>query len=285
MVKTAAVNIFDRTTMRQRQRQNPPLDDSSNFLEQHAAKRLLESLDDIKRHFPLASYFGAHNPPPHTKIQRLLHFDTLCADEEFLPIKNGSLDLLISGRNLHTINDLPGSLTQIRRALKADGLFLGAMLGGESLYELRESLTQAELKTKGGASPRVFPFADKLQMAGLMQRAGFALPVIDSEIITVTYPDMFKLMHDLRAMGCGNIIANKQKRNPGKAFFAEAAQHYRNHFSEPDGRLRARFEVIYLLGWAPHESQQQPLRPGSAKTRLADALDASEIKTGEKATP
>jgi hypothetical protein len=135
---------------------------------------------------------------------------------------------------------------------------------------------QAELTLKNGASPRVFPFADKQQAGALLQRAGFALPVVDSDILTVTYDTMFKLMHDLRGMGESNIIAARNRTNPGKAFFMEAARHYAERFSDPDGRIRASFEIIYMIGWAPHESQQKPLRPGSAKTRLAEALKTQE---------
>ncbi|MCB1531583.1 MAG: methyltransferase domain-containing protein [Alphaproteobacteria bacterium] len=266
------------------------------FLFDWAQKQIAERLDVVNRDFDLALQLGTRGDQApllsSPKIKTLLSLDTnadstpgTIADEEMLPLETSSLDLVTSALNLHSINDLPGTLIQIRRALKADGLFVGALLGGETLHELRDSLAQAELKLKDGMSPRVFPFADKQQMGALMQRAGFALPVIDSEIITVTYENIFKLMHDLRFMGESNIIAERSRTNPGKDFFMEAARHYAQNYSEPDGRIRASFEVIFLLGWAPHESQQKPLAPGSAQKKLADALRTDEIKTGEKATP
>lgn len=219
-------------------------------------RQIQDRLRDIKRDFPRAVHLS----------------DQDNFDEEFLPFKSQSLDVLTSNLRLHAVNDLPGALTQIRQALKPDGFFLAAMFGGETLYELRESLTHAELAIKGGVSPRVFPFADKQQMGALLQRAGFALPVVDSDILTVTYENMFALMHDLRGMGEGNMIAARDKRNPGKRLFMEAARYYDEHFKEPDGRIRASFEIIFLAGWAPHESQQKPLKPGSADTSLTEVL-------------
>ena len=172
------------------------------------------------------------------------------------------------------MNDLPGALIQIKNALKPDGLFIGAMFGGETLKELRESLIQTELNMKGGVSPRIAPFADKQDMGALMQRAAFALPVIDSETVTVTYDNLFKLMHDLRGMGESNILAARNKTYPSRDFFTKTAEYYQTHFSEPDGRLIATFEIIFLLGWAPHASQQKPLKPGSAEKNLADVLSS-----------
>jgi hypothetical protein len=153
------------------------------------------------------------------------------------------------------------------------------MFGGETLKELRNSLMNAELKTKGGLSPRVFPFADKQDMGALLQRAGYNLPVVDSDFVTVTYEHIFKLMKDLRGMGENNIIIERSKVNPGRALFFKAAELYHKEFAEEDGRIPATFEVIFLHGWAPHESQQKPLQPGSAQKRLADALNTQEIKT------
>jgi NADH dehydrogenase [ubiquinone] 1 alpha subcomplex assembly factor 5 len=242
----------------------------------------------VKREFAMVLQIGPGSVT-HPKIKTLFHMDMagdahVIADEEFLPFADASLDLIICTMNLHCINDLPGAMIQMKRALKPDGLFVAAMPGGETLYELREALMQAELSASGGASPRVFPFADKQQMGGLMQRAGFALPVVDSEIVRVTYDHVFKLLRDLRGMGEGNSILERNRKTPGKSFFAEAAQIYADKFSE-DGRITATFEMIFLIGWAPHSSQQQPLKPGSANLKLADALATQEIKTGAKARP
>mgnify|MGYP003638206561 FL=1 len=233
----------------------------------------------------------------HDKISHLLTCDLTAqpltpdapayvqASEEFLPIAPQSMDLILSNLNLHTVNDLPGALLQIRNALKADGLFMAAMLGGETLHELRKILTDIELNTSGGISPRIAPFADKQQMGDLLQRAGFALPVVDSDIITVTYDNVFKLFHDLRGMGENNSIAERNKQFVSKDFFMRTAQAYHDQFAQSDGRIVASFEIIFLLGWSPHESQQKPLRPGSAEHRLADLLGATEHSTGEKTKP
>jgi hypothetical protein len=187
-------------------------------------------------------------------------------------------DLIVSGLALQHANDLPGALIQIRRALAADGLFLGCLLGGTTLTELRQALTEAESEVTGGVSPRVFPFADVRDMGGLLQRAGFAVPVADSETVTVRYPDMFGLMADLRAMGGTNVLLARSRRFTPRAVFLRAAEIYRQRFADPDGKLRATFEMIWLSGWAPHESQQKPLKPGSAQARLADALGVVERK-------
>lgn len=286
--------LFDRELLaRKRMRCAPALDDF-RFLLRHTGQHVLERLDDIKRDFPTALQIGARDDAAFTAALRskaacayvarmdltpaLLGHGDVLGDEEYLPFAHGSLDLIVSNLGLHSINDLPGALIQMRRALKADGLFLACMLGGETLYELRESLAQAELAVRGGISPRVLPFADKPQMGDLLSRAGFALPVVDSDIVTVTYDTIFNLMADLRGMGEASIIAGRDKSFASRRLFAAAQDYYAQHFSDDDGRLRASFEVIYLIGWAPHESQQKPLKPGSAKVRLADALDAKEEK-------
>jgi NADH dehydrogenase [ubiquinone] 1 alpha subcomplex assembly factor 5 len=287
----ADIKIFDRALLRQRQARSIKNFSQYDFLHRRAQIHVFESLEDIKRRFPLALHSGILKPQHSPQIEHLLHMDMtagraqVIGDEELLPFRTASLDLVTSVLTLHTVNDLPGALIQIRRALKPDGLFLAAMAGGETLFELRECLMEAELQLKGGASPRVHPFADKQQMGALMQRAGFALPVIDSEIVTVTYTEIFKLMRDLRGMLGSNVITGRAKHNPGKALFREASKLYAARHADPDGRIRASFEIIYLLGWVPHDSQQQPLRPGSAQTRLADALGAQEIKTPDKAAP
>ncbi|PNG26248.1 class I SAM-dependent methyltransferase [Methylocella silvestris] len=196
----------------------------------------------------------------------------LVGDEEGLPFADASFDLAVSAFNLQSVNDLPGALIQIRRALKADGLFLACLLGGRSLHELRSALAVAETEVSGGTSPRVAPFADVRDMGGLLQRAGFALPVADSETTIVRYRDLFSLMADLRAMGATNSLVARRRRPVRRALFQRAAEIYAERFSDADGRIRATFDLVFISGWAPHESQQKPLRPGSAQMRLADAL-------------
>ena len=205
------------------------------------------------------------------------------ADEEALPFADGSLDLVVSALALQFVNDLPGTLIQIRRALKPDGLLLAAMIGGDSLNELRESFAEAESEIEGGISPRVAPFADVRDLGGLLQRAGFALPVVDADRLTVRYGSPLELMHDLRAMGAGNILTERRRSPLKRATLHKMLEIYARRFADADGRLRATFEVVWLTGWAPHESQQKPLKPGSATTRLADALGAKEISAGDKA--
>ena len=200
----------------------------------------------------------------------------LCGDEEALPFKDASLGLVISGLTLQFANDLPGALVQIRRALKADGLFLGAVLGGQTLAELRDAFITAETEEEGGASPRVAPMADVRDYGGLMQRAGFALPVVDADIVTVTYASPLGLFRDLRGMGATNALLARRKTFLRRATLARTLEIYQERYAAGGGRIKASFEIIYLAGWAPHESQQKPLKPGSAAARLADALGVQE---------
>ncbi|KNY23817.1 methyltransferase domain-containing protein [Methylobacterium sp. ARG-1] len=199
-------------------------------------------------------------------------------DPEFLPLAAGSLDLAVSLLALHAVNDLPGTLIQLRRALRPDGLFLGCLLGGATLTELRQSFAQAESEIEGGVSPRVAPFAAVREAGALLQRAGFALPVADTDTLTVRYADPFGLMRDLRAMGMTNVLTERRRTPLRRATLVRTAEVYAERFSDPDGRIRATFEVLWLSGWVPHESQQKPLRPGTAKSRLADALGTVELK-------
>lgn len=286
--------LFNRSLLAQKRRRAAPALAQSRFLLDLSADTLLERLQDIKRSFARGVLIGGRDAPdfpqrvqtlaPCAFVARtdltpaLLQSGDVCADEEFLPFGGGALDLVLSNLSLHSVNDLPGVLIQIRHALKADGLFLASMLGGETLFELRQSFMQAELALYGGVSPRIMPFADKPQMGALLHRAGFALPVVDSDIITVSYPDLTALMRDVRAMGEASIIAARRKRFSSRRFFKQAEDYYRAHFSDPDGRLRASFEIIYLIGWTPHDSQQKPLKPGSAHMRLAEALGVKEEK-------
>ncbi|WP_319519269.1 methyltransferase domain-containing protein [uncultured Martelella sp.] len=193
-------------------------------------------------------------------------------------LEDQSLNLVLSPLVAHLTNDTPGYFIQARRALKPDGLFLAAIPGSGTLAELRDCLITAETEIYGGVSPRVIPFADVRDIGGLLQRAGFALPVVDQENYTVRYDTLFDLMADLRAMGMTNPLADRSTRPVSRAFFLRAAELYAERHSDPDGRIRATFSIIYVSGWAPHESQQKPLKPGSAKARLADALNTEEIK-------
>jgi NADH dehydrogenase [ubiquinone] 1 alpha subcomplex assembly factor 5 len=189
---------------------------------------------------------------------------------------------VLSNLDLHWTNDLPGALLQLRQALRPDGLLLASLFGGETLAELSRALLEAELAEEGGVSPRVSPFADLRDLGHLLQRAGFALPVVDSDAIEVTYPDALALMRDLRAMGETNAAAERRRGFTRRATLARAAALYRERFARPDGRISARFEIVTLTAWAPHAAQPQPLRPGSARFRLADALGVPEHPAGGK---
>jgi SAM-dependent methyltransferase len=202
------------------------------------------------------------------------------ADEEVLPFRDRSLDLVVSGLALQHVNDLPGVLAQIRRALKPDGLLLAALLGGGTLAELRAAFLAAEEEVEGGASPRVAPFADVQDLGALLQRARLALPVVDADTVTVTYTDALALMRELRAMGATNVLRARRRTPLRRATLLRMLEIYQERFGLPDGRIPATFEILTLTAWAPHESQQQPLRPGSAKMRLADALNVEEVPVG-----
>lgn len=197
-------------------------------------------------------------------------------DEEALPFRDASLDLIVCGPILHWSNDLVGVLVQIRRALRPDGLFIGSLLGGATLTELRQCLLEADLETAGGAGPRVAPFADAFDGGALLQRAGFALPVSDLDRVSVRYETPVKLMADLRSMGETNVLVDRSRRPLTRTLLERAFALYAERFARPDGKVPATFEIITLTGWAPHESQQKPLKPGSAKRRLADALGVRE---------
>jgi NADH dehydrogenase [ubiquinone] 1 alpha subcomplex assembly factor 5 len=287
MVKASEIEIFNPLDVRRHKARSAKNFEHFDFLHQWAMSQFDERLSMIRREFKNVLHIGGRGSETlKNKFPNLIVQDEsadfrphVIASPEFAPYEAASFDLILSALDMHAVNDLPGALLQIRKSLKPDGLFLGALFGGETLHELRTSLTKTELSLKNGASPRVSPFADKQQMGALMQRAGFALPVIDSEIITVTYDHMFKLMHDLRGMGETNAIQARSRINPGKAYFMEAANTYQQNYAEDDGRIPASFEIIFVLGWSPHASQQKPLKPGSAEKRLAEALNTEEIKT------
>ncbi len=264
-----------------------------DFLFAETAERLLDRLDDIKRRFPIALDLGCHGGQVAARlagrggVETLLQCDlspamaaranarspAIAADEEALPFADAGLDLILSNLSLHWVNDLPGALIQARRALKPDGLFLASMLGGKTLHELRTALYAAETEVEGGLSPRVSPFADVPDLGGLLQRAGFALPVVDTEDITVSYGEPLKLMADLRAMGEANAVTLRRTSFSRRATLMRAAEIYRDRFADADGRMPATFQVLTMTAWAPSPDQPQALKPGSATTRLADALD------------
>jgi SAM-dependent methyltransferase len=265
----------------------------ADFLLGRAVEDLEERLATVLRPFPLALDVGTPTPAAAAALRRsgrageVLRLapvpepGSIAGDEEHLPFASGRFDLAVSLLALQNVNDLPGALVQIRRALKPDGLFLGALLGGATLTELRQAFTQAEVELEGGVSPRVAPFADVRDLGGLLQRVGFALPVTDSEVVRVRYGDPFALMRDLRLMGFANALSDRRRTPLRRATLLRAAQIYAERFADPDGRLPATFEIVWLSGWAPHESQQKPLRPGSARMRLADALGTKENPSGE----
>ncbi len=207
----------------------------------------------------------------------------VAADEEALPFRAGALDLVVSALALQFVNDLPGALVQIRRALKPDGLLLAALVGGDTLVELRQAMAEAEAEIEDGVSPRVAPFVDVRAAGALLQRAGFALPVTDVDRLTVRYASPLALMHDLRRMGATNPLVERSRRPLKRAVLRRMLEVYAERFADADGRIRATFDIVWLSGWVPHESQQQPLAPGSAQQRLADALGTREVPAGEKA--
>jgi NADH dehydrogenase [ubiquinone] 1 alpha subcomplex assembly factor 5 len=292
--------VFDRTVLRQRRDRAARGWDRHAFLKREIAERLVERLDDVRRSFPLALDLGCHGDEIATAlghrstVGQLIRSDlgqpfarraggpAVVADEEALPFAAASFDLVMSAMNLHWVNDLPGTLIQIGRILKPDGLFLGAMLGGGTLWQLRQALAAAESEIEGGLSPRVSPFADLRDAAGLLQRAGFALPVADGETIDVEYESALALMHDLGAMGEGNLVLERRRGMARRATLLRAAEIYNERFTGASGRVMASFEVLFLHGWAPHASQPKPLKPGSAALRLAGALDTAEHSAGEK---
>jgi SAM-dependent methyltransferase len=278
---TSAPHLFDHALLAHRLKRRGGHD---NFLLARAAEDLADRLSTVLRPFPAAADIATPGQEFRNVLQRLrpdIGLSSASQDDSTHEVLDSALkdqDLIVSGLALQHANDLPGALIQIRRALRADGLFLGCLLGGATLTELRQSLTEAESEVTGGVSPRVFPLADVRDMGGLLQRAGFALPVADSETVTVRYADMFGLIRDLRAMGGTNVLIARSRKPTRRAIFLRAAEIYRRRFSDNDGRIRATFEMIWLSGWAPHESQQKPLKPGSAKQRLADALGVKEGK-------
>jgi SAM-dependent methyltransferase len=295
-VSQELIRIFDRGLQRLRVARalaGKPAD----FLLKHAAQELAERLAAVKRDFTACLDVGTPGPAIAEALaadgkqvfrlgplsKTIAHDPILSAvgDEEMLPFAPRSFDLAVSALALHAVNDLPGALIQIRQCLKPDGLLLACLCGGRTLHELRSAFAIAETEISGGISPRVAPFADVRDMGGLLQRAGFALPVADIEPLNVRYDNLFHLMEDLRAMGATNTLVERARKPLRRGVLMRAAEVYAERYSDPDGRIRATFELLYISGWAPHESQQKPLAPGSAKMSLAEALGTSETKLKE----
>lgn len=254
------------------------------FLMREALEGISDRLSAVNRRFGDA--LAIDTPSLLLKEDRdpASHWDFVTLDmNESLPLENQRFDLAISLLSLHATNDLPGILVQIRRKLVPDGLFLAALFGGDTLFELRDSFAAAEALTTDGISPRVAPFADVRDLGGLLQRTGFALPVADVERTTVRYRDLKSLVCDLRIHGETNALVERSRKPLSRATLAALQAHYGAHHADMDGRLRATFDIVYLTGWAPHESQQQPLRPGTAQSSLATALGTVERPAGEKA--
>jgi SAM-dependent methyltransferase len=271
---TTAPILFDRALLRMRQRRAQKLGPATFLLD-----RVAEDMDE-RLHAVLREFADVAEVWTPGEILRELTGDrfksitriNLDSDGETLPLQPESLDLVISALAFQFVNDLPGVLAQIRRALRPDGLLLAAMIGGDTLTELRQSFAAAEAECEGGVSPRVAPFADLRDVGGLLQRAGLALPVTDVDRIVVRYDSAFALMQDLRRMGATNILVERRQIPTRRATMLRMAQIYSERFADADGRIRATFDVIWLSGWAPHESQQKPLKPGSAKASLAEAM-------------
>jgi SAM-dependent methyltransferase len=293
--------VFDRAAVRRNLRRAQKLGPAT-FLIDRAAEDLCDRLSAVLRRFELAVDLAS---PTDAVRRRLRGTDlvstliavmelasagvparddlTIIADAEALPLREDSLDLVVSALALQFINDLPGTFVQVRRALKPDGLFLAALVGGDSLTELRQAFAAAEAELEHGASPHVAPFADVRAIGMLLQRAGFALPVTDVERVSVRYASPFALMQDLRRMGAANALAERRRTPLRRGTLLRTAEIYAERFCDPDGRVRATFDIVWLSGWKPHASQQQPLAPGAAKARLADALGTREIPAGDKA--
>jgi SAM-dependent methyltransferase len=272
---SAAPMLFDRALLRARQGRAEKMGPAA-FLLDRVAEDMSERLHAVLREFTNAADIGTPGDQVRGVLTRragqLAHIDLPDSESEPLPLAPESIDLAVSALAFQFVNDLPGMLAQIRRALKPDGLLLAAMIGGDTLTELRQSFAAAEAELEGGISPRVAPFADLRDVGALLQRAGFALPVTDVDRIVVRYDNAFALMQDLRRMGATNVLVERRRAPSRRATLLRMAQIYAERFADPDGRIRATFDVIWLSGWAPHGSQQQPLQPGSAKASLAEAV-------------
>lgn len=298
------MRVFDRRAVRTHRDRAAGAEEGASFLLREVGERLADRLLDIRRTFPVALDLGCHRGELASLlagrggIETLVQCDLspamvaraeglrVVADEEWLPFRPGSFDLVLSLLSLHWVNDLPGALIQLRQALRPDGLLLAAMLGGDTLKELRASLFAAEMGLTGGVSPRCSPLADVRDAGNLLQRAGFALPTVDTDTIVVSYSDPLAVMADLRCMGETNANLGRRRSFTPRRLLAAAAAHYREVFGDGEGGVPATFQIVYLTAWAPDPMRQpKPLRPGSARARLAGALGTNEIAAGEWAMP
>lgn len=294
--------LFDRSLLRRRRARFAHEISAREFLIAHVAREITERVEIMLRDFPRALDLGAYHgllgrtvgalPSVGEMIYAESAFEyaarcpelAVVCDEDLLPFKDASFNLIVSGLALHRVNDLPGALIQIRRALMPDGLFMGAVLGSGALIELRECLIEAEGEMEGGASPRVSPFGDVRSYGALLQRAGLALPVADAENLTAVYASPRDLMSEIRALGGGNVLTARSRAPLPRRTLLLAEEIYRARHGTPDGKVTATFQFVFMSGWGPDASQQKPLRPGSARTRLADALKTEEISAGDKAS-
>jgi SAM-dependent methyltransferase len=268
----AAPKLFDRPLLRARQSRAQRLGPAT-FLLDRVAEDMAERLHAVLRDFADAADIWTPGEGLRSdRFKSVVRIGLCDSEQETLPFQPESLDLAVSALAFQFVNDLPGVLAQIRRALKPDGLLLAAMIGGDTLTELRQSFAAAEAECEGGVSPRIIPFADLRDVGALLQRAGFALPVTDVDRIVVRYDSALALMADLRRMGATNVLVERRRAPTRRATLLRMAQIYGERFADSDGRIRATFDVIWLSGWAPHESQQKPLQPGSAKASLAEAV-------------
>ena len=297
------LRLFDRQAVRLHRARAARGPEAADFLVRESAERLADRLTDMARSFPRALDLGCRDGvlaralAGRGGIETLVHADAthafarlapapvLVAEAEALPFAHVSFDLVVSNLDLHWTNDLPGALLQLRHALKPDGLLLASLFAGGTLAELRQAWLEAELAEEGGASPRVAPFADGRDLGHLLQRAGFALPVVDSDTVRVTYPDALALMRDLRAMGESNAVRERRRRFTRRATLMRTALSYAELFADGSGRIPASFELVTLTAWAPHESQPKPLRRGSAQARLAEALAPPRDGADQTADP
>lgn len=269
---TTPPTLFDRPALiRQRTRASAGTGPAM-FLQDHVADGIEERLQEVNRTFTSPAIVS---PWPEIWRDRLPDA-VVIGDEDVLALQTGTHDLIHHAMSLHWANDPVGQLVQCRHALRPDGMLLATLFGGQTLQELRRCLAQAETEVSGGLSPRIAPMGEIRDLGALLQRAGFALPVADNEVLTVSYSSALHLMRDLRAMGEGNVLADRLRRPTTRAVMLRAAAIYAENFADADGRITATFEVVTLTGWAPSATQPQPLRPGSASSRLADALNATE---------
>jgi SAM-dependent methyltransferase len=299
----APPRLFDRELLRHRRNRSARTLHNYDFLVQRAFDDMCDRVESVTRDFETGLILGGgpavvpalRARDAGQKIDTLIQSDlapviaarlgenAICVDEECLPFAPESLDIVLAPLSLHWTNDLPGTLLQINHALKPDGFFATCVLGGSTLTELRQSLMAAEIELTGGAAARVSPFAGTFDLAALLQRAGFALPVADVDRVTVRYDNAFALMADLRGMGETSVLSDRPRGATTRGLFVRMAEIYAERFSDPDGRIRASFEIVHAAGWAPHPDQPKPKRPGSATHRLADALGVKETSLREKA--